>query len=144
MIFIATLVPDNERTLFLPTLVGNSFMKFERYVYNMASRVSPDYVGGLWKFMAVKCPEGESGYLYPSVQDPDFKFHVSGLPNYYEGDMSPQTFGLFLSLTAMNHLIWDMHESSKAGTDELIEKFYTLRDYAAESPEAPEIFAAID
>ena len=119
---------------FLPRLFGpRLFLIGEHAVYGFMDQLSPsDYAGGLWDFYAL---EGEPLYLAPTSRP---RFHLSWDGNGYEGEVSADAAGIIATLFAFSHL------SFRHDAVELSEGFARLYAYAADHPEAREIFQAID
>ena len=119
---------------FLPRLFGpRLFLIGEHAVYGFMDQLSPvDYNGGLWEFYEL---EGEPLYLAPTSRS---RFHLSWDGNCYEGEVSADAAGIIATLFAFSHL------SFRHDAVELSEGFARLYAYAAEHPQAREIFQAID
>ena len=119
---------------FLPRLFGpRLFLIGEHAVFGFMEQLSPaDYNGGLWDFYEI---EGEPLYLAPTSRP---RFHLSWDGNGYGGEVSADAAGIIATLFAFSHL------SFRHDAVELSEGFTRLYAYAAEHPEAREIFQAID
>lgn len=132
----ATLVSDEDRPNFLPSRLGQYFLKFEAHLYDLASSQS-NYNGGYWEFYTL---DNGGWYLAPK--------HATGFdvqcPNYHRGHMSADAFGVAFSLLAINHLLWYAHEKDPECAKQLHTAFYALRDFAADHKEGAEIFGVID
>ena len=131
------ITPVTHRTNFTPTLFGKRlFMAGENMVYNIARSMCNEYTGGYWEYVANK--DQTVMFMYPKT---DEKFEVKA-QNYYQGTLSAEAFGIVCTLYALNHLMFT--PMPEPMLENLVEKFYALRDYAAEHEEAEEIFGAID
>lgn len=129
----ATLVPEDRRQNFLPTLFSLRWLlRGENAVYDFMGALSPDYGGGCWQFFEL---DGQPLYMAPERTG---LMRIQWEGNGYEGEVSPEAAGIIATLFALSHL--SMH----FGSDHLAEGFHRLRDYVSEHPEAAEIFAAID
>lgn len=129
----ATLVPEDRRLNFLPTLFGLSWLIVaENTLYSLMDRLSPDYGGGSWNFYEL---DGKPLYLAPDSQS---RFRMSWPDNGYQGEVSADAAGIIATLFALSHL------SFRFMDDRFSEGFARLYDYAARHPEASEIFEAID
>lgn len=129
--------PVTNRTNFTPTLFGKRlFMAGENLVYTIATDMCKDYTGGYWEY--VSNATKTVMYMHPKTDD---KFTVSA-QNYYQGTMGAEAFGIVCTLYALNHLMFP--PLPEPVLENLVEKFYALRDFAATHEEADEIFAAID
>lgn len=129
----ASLVPDQRRGTFLPTLFGRRhFFMGETLLYNFLQTLSPDYSGGYWQFFEAG---GRPLYLAPTARE---RFHICCQTNGYEGEVSADAAGIIACLFTLSHL------SFEAEDDHIAEAFHRLRDHALDHPEAPDIFGAID
>lgn len=130
----ATLVPEERRMDFLPRLFGRRLLIIgEHTVFSLMERLSPaDYGGGLWDFYELA---GEPLYMAPTSKP---RFRLSWEGNGYEGEVSAGAAGIIATLFAFSHL------SFRHGDDALADGFARLHAYAADHPEASDIFQAID
>lgn len=130
----ATLVPEAERLAFLPEhLFGVRFMlRGEQLVYRWMSTLCPSYSGGFWNYVRLS-----NGGAYMAL-DQQGQIRVTVDTNGYEGEMSIEAASIVVNLFALCHL------SQHACDDTLTERYYALRDFAAEHAEHAVIFAAID
>lgn len=130
----ATLVPEDRRMAFLPRLFGPRLLLIgEHTVFSFMERLSPtDYGGGLWDFYDLK---GQPLYLAPTSRP---RMHLSWDGNGYDGEVSADAAGIIATLFAFSHLSFRYDDA------ELAEGFARLYSYAADHPEAREIFGAID
>jgi len=130
--------PVTTRTHFTPTLFGaRLFMAGENLVYNVATEMSENYKGGYWEYVSNTAQTVM--FMYPQVVEGTLKVRAQ---NYYQGTMGAEAFGIVCTLYALNRLMFS--EMPEPMLENLVEKFYALRDYAATHKEAEEIFAAID
>lgn len=130
----ATLVPDEQRQNFLPGLFGlNRLIISENMVYAFMEQLSPlDYGGGYWTFHEL---DGKPLFLAPTSKP---RFRISWEGNGYEGEVSAEAAGIIATMFALSHL------SFRFDDDRFGEAYLRLYEYAADHPEAPEIFQAID
>ncbi|HQU70406.1 MAG TPA: antirestriction protein [Albidovulum sp.] len=130
----ATLVPEDRRQDFLPELFGlNRLIVAENFLYALMDQLSPlDYGGGYWAFHEL---DGKPLFLAPTSK-PRFRLRWEG--NGYEGEVSAETAGIIATMFALSHL------SIRFGDDRFSEAFLRLYEFAADHPEAGEIFQAID
>jgi hypothetical protein len=138
----ATVVADNQRTDFLPSMFGANpfyFINGEVALFNSADMICEDYGGGSWTFY--KADNG-AHFASPSGSD-SWRVSVSG--NGYEGEVSTEAFGVIVSMFALNLMAEraSARGDSKA-TDFLCDRYYELRSFAIDHPEQPAIFRAID
>lgn len=128
---VARLVPDSDRMAFLPKAFGTRLMlRGEISVYNWLDRLSSEYSGGYWHYYEI--PNGF--YMAPADYE---KLHLAWPMNYFER-MSADAAGIVATLFALCELCGHFP------SDDLIDKYHALRDFAGEHAEARAIFAAID
>ena len=130
----ATLVPEDRRMAFLPRLFGHRLLIIgEHTVFSFMERLSPeDYGGGIWDFYELA---GTPLYLAPTSKP---RLHLCCDGNGYEGEVSADAAGIIATLFAFSHL------SFRYDAPELSDGFARLYAYAADHPEARDIFQAID
>lgn len=130
----ATIVPEEGRQEFLPTLFGHSLLIVaENAVYSFMDRLSPlDYGGGFWDFYE---HEGKPLFLAPQSTS---RFRITGEITGFQGEVSAEAARIIATLFAFSHL------SFQYQSDDLSEGYGRLYAYSAEHPEAAEIFQAID
>ncbi len=129
-----TIVPESERLSIVDGLFSMSYMlKLEPAVFSIAEALAESYTGGYWEFHNLS---NGAFYMAPCH---DTEFTVS-CENGFEGKLSPDAFGITVSLYAFSELSF--------GGDRLAQtcakQFHLLREYAAEHPEASAIYRAID
>lgn len=131
---LATLVAEQRREGFLPVLFGRQHLIVaENTLYNLMTWLSPrDYGGGFWDFYEY---EGTPLYLAPTSRQ---RYRIACDTNGYEGRVSADAAGMIATLFTFSHL------SFKYQSDLLAERFQRLYAFAADHPEASEIFQAID
>ncbi|RST86548.1 antirestriction protein [Aquibium carbonis] len=134
IIHTASLVPDERREDFLPTLFGLPLLIVaENTVYSLMERLSPhDYGGGFWDFYEYR---GRPLFLAPTSKP---RFRIICETNDYEGEVSAEAAGIIATLFAFSHL------SFRFNSDLLAQGYGRLHSYCAGHPEASEIFQAID
>lgn len=130
----ATIVPEERRQEFLPTLFGRSLLIVaENAVYSLMERLSPlDYGGGVWDFYE---HEGKPLFLAPQSKS---RFRITGEITGFQGEVSAEAAGIIATLFAFSHL------SFQYQSEHLSEGYGRLYAYSADHPEAAEIFQAID
>jgi len=126
-------VPDSQRTCFLPKHFGTRFMlRGEALVYAWMDRLSDDYRGGFWNFLALS---NGGFFLAPARSTP---MRVTS-ENGFDGMMSAEAAGIVATLYALCQL------ANQTCEDDLIEKYHALRDFAlSQHAEAACIAQAID
>lgn len=129
-----TPVAAGDRLDILPKYLGRHFLEGEILIYTNLDIFCAAYKGAYWQMYELS---NGAFYMAPDFGAADL-VHISVASNYYEGDMSPDAAGIVACLYAFNML------ANKHQTDELIELFHALRDYAGEHPEGAAIFGAID
>jgi len=133
----ASLVAEDNRLDFLPTsFTPRLMMHGEALVYAWMDRLSEDYKGGYWHFYTLS---NGGFYLAPALES-HMRVAVAG--NWFEGELSADAAGIVATLFALCQLAADA-QGTDAG-DLLIDRYYFLRDFAAEHAEGPAIFRAID
>ena len=130
----ASIVPDERRLEFLPTLFGRSLLLIgENTVYSLMERLSPlDYGGGFWGFYEL---EGRPLFLAPRSKT---RFRITGDITGFQGEVSAEAAGIIATLFAFSQL------SFQYQSEHLSEGYDRLYTYSADHPEASEIFQAID
>ncbi len=127
-------VPDELRLDVTAELFGVNFpLKFEPFVYGMASQLSADYDGGYWHFYSLTT----SGfYMAPSSDTP---YRVS-CENGFEGSISAEAFGIVCCMYAYSHLSFGDGEFAET----CAEQYHLLREFMFEHAEVASILRAID
>lgn len=130
----ATIVPEENRLRFLPALFGHSLIIIaENAVYGLMQRLSPlDYGGGFWGFYE---HEGVPLFLAPKSKS---RFRITGDITCFQGEVSAEAAGIITTMFAHSHL------SFQYQSELLSEGYGRLYAYAADHPEASEIYQAID
>lgn len=133
-------VADNHRLAFLPKIFGpRAFIGGESLVYSLAKRLSESYNGGYRDFYSLS---GGSGYLAPTAPD---AFDVSLRSNGFEGRMGADTFGMVVTLFALNQLAFDAaHRGDDQSSEFFVDQYHKLRDYALDQSEGALVARAID
>ncbi len=130
----ATLVPEDRREMFLPTLFGLPLLIVaENAVYSLMDRLSPqDYGGGFWNFYEI---DGQPLFLAPTSKP---RFRIESEITEYRGEVSAEAAGIIATLFAFSHL------SFRFESDFLAQGYERLYGYLDRHPEASAIFQAID
>jgi hypothetical protein len=127
-------IPEERRAAYARKVFGNSFpFLVESTVYSVASRLSPDYKGGMWLFNGL-CPSGF--FMNPDTDD---HFRVVS-PNGFDGVMSSEAMGLTACLFSYSHLSFGRGRLAEVCSDQ----FHQVRRFAIQHPEADLILAACD
>lgn len=129
-------VPDNNRIKFLPKHVGLFMTRFETSIYNWMSRLDNEYNGGYWEFYELD----NGGFFLAPSEDRDYKLCSI---NHNEEVVSNITAGIVVTLFALNALMV-IENISDSMQSQLVDKYYALKDFAADCDEAKEIFSLID
>lgn len=136
-LIVATLVDEENRMDFLPTVFGPRFMlRGETLVYSWMGKLCSGYAGAYWNFF--KLSNG-GFYLAPAKEN---KLAVSISSNSFEGEFSADAAGILATLFALDQLAKEQ-QGSHLG-DLLADRYRHLRNFAKTHPEAIEIFRAID
>lgn len=130
----ATIVPELQRSTFLPRLFGKPhFFMGEAQLFDIMRQLSPaDYHGGLWEFYE---RAGEPLYLAPKSNE---HFRISWPGNGYEGEVSADAAGIIATLFTLSELAIT-HQDGLLG-----DAFHRLFEFARCHSEATEILSAID
>ncbi|RVT74289.1 antirestriction protein [Agrobacterium sp. CNPSo 2736] len=130
----ASIVSDDRRLEFLPTLFGRSLRIIgENAVYSLMEQLSPlDYRGGFWNFYE---HEGKPLFLAPRTKT---RFRITGEITGFVGEVSAEAAGIIATLFAFSHLSFQYQSA------QLSEGYARLYAYSADHTEAAEIFQAID
>lgn len=135
---IRTAVPENKRQYFLPPAVGAKYMlAFEFYVYELAAQQIKDYTSGLLEFYNLS---NGGWYMAPEIEGPV----QMDCPNLFSGTLSADAAGIALTIIAINHLMWSVHETDPERGKKLHDAWSALREYAWTHEEAAEIYGVID
>lgn len=126
------LISDNQRYAFLPKHLNKGYLSFEPMVYRTMGTICNTYHGGYWDFYELS---NHGFYIAPQADEP---FHIFIHGNGYEGSVSCDAAGIIATTYALNNLAW------RAESDEIIDKYYALLDFARQHHEFKQIFAAID
>lgn len=121
-----------DRSNFLPNHAGPQFLRYEMLTFDIMGKVCAEYHGGMWDFF-----ELSNGGFY-MAPDSEKRFRLVWEDNWFDGEMSADAAGIGVSLMAQSWL------SGATNSESLAEKFYQLRDYAADHAEASAIFGFID
>lgn len=125
-------VPKEQAGNFLYQRLGRACLRGESLIFDWARNLSSDYHGGQWLFFSLS-----NGGFY-AVPDRDDQMTVVVSTNGYEGTMSPDAFGLTVTLFALCQL------AELTQSDQIIEHFHAVRAFAMNHEEQRKIFRAID
>lgn len=128
----AKLVSESKRLSILPKYTGKNFGSVEASIFDAMREYCSDYQGGYWYMYELS---NGAFYMAPGR---DEMLPISCAGNFYDGSMTADAAGLVASLVGINRVVW------KTESQQLINLFYALRDFALEHKEAEEIFKAID
>ena len=96
------------------------------------------YCGGTWDFYKLS----NGGFYMAPNMDEAFYIEVSG--NGYEGKMSADTFGVFISMFVFSNMSFPNQYFSPRQREQLGQLYHLLRDFACEHVDAAQIFRACD
>lgn len=137
-VITATLVDEPRRLNFLPSLfTPRYFIRGEGVAFYLMDLMCKAYTGGLWEFYELS---NGSGYMVSSMERATLTVEGNG----FNDEMSGDAAGVVITLFALNYLIDVAHSKNEAESEELIERYYGLRDFAIQHAECDLIFAAID
>lgn len=126
------IVPEAARLSMLPRYFGRYMLAVESAIYDALGELCESYQGGFWNYYTVS---NDSFFMAP-VGASSFKLVCAG--NWFEGELSAEATGIVASLIGINRACWQYRDQ------QLIDRFYALREYALIHPEASQIMAAID
>ncbi|EFE53414.1 antirestriction protein [Providencia rettgeri] len=132
---ISTPASNRQRTHFWQTHFGNvkGFSTFEVVIFTTMGQFCEDYHGGYWEY----CTLSNGGaFIYPDLNQEELM--LFNPHNGNEAELSPEAAGIAVCL--MMYSLWSFQTES----DTLVDRFYQLRDYAAQHPERSAIFHLID
>ncbi len=134
-----SLVAEDNRLDFLPTFfTPRLMMRGEALIYAWMDRLSEDYKGGYWHFYTLS---NGGFYLAPALDSP-MRVAVAG--NWFESELSADAAGIVATFFALGQLASEVQESDSDAGDVLIDRYYFLRDFAANHAEGSAIIRAID
>lgn len=128
----ATRVSDFRRLSVLPHYFGQHMIAVESAIFDALREICKAYHGGHWEFYELS---NGSFFMAPSSSE---TFQVTCAGNWFQGELSAEATGIVASLLGINRALW------KYRTNQLNDRFYGLREYALNHPEARQIMAAID
>ena len=129
------LLTESERIQYPAQLFGTFFpFHIEPVIYNMANYIAAEYNGGYWEM----CRLNNGGfYMHPDSDTP----YTVVCDNYYQGELSPDAFGITACLYTYSYLSFsDNEELAQIGATQ----YHLLRAFALEHPEVGATLAAID
>ncbi|EKH6498986.1 antirestriction protein [Providencia rettgeri] len=134
-LIIATPVPSQQRTHFWQTHFGTvkGFATFEVVIFTTMGQFCEDYHGGYWEYCTLS---NDGAFIYPDLNQEELT--LFNQHNGNEANVSCEAAGIAVCL--MMYSLW----SFQTENDILVERFYQLRDYAAQHPERSAIFHLID
>lgn len=123
--------PEKRSAIFEKLFDGNA-MKAEYLVYSNMNHLCTSYNGAYW--LIYKLSNG--GFYMAPKTETKFKVNCFGFGDSVK--MSADGAGLVATLFAVNQLTFQLQH------DKIINLYHKIREFAAEHPEAAEIFRAID
>ncbi|EMJ7519634.1 antirestriction protein [Providencia rettgeri] len=132
---ISTPASNRQRTHFWQTHFGTvkGFSTFEVVIFTTMGQFCEDYHGGYWEY----CTLSNGGaFIYPDLNQEELT--LFNQHNGNEANVSCEAAGIAVCL--MMYSLWSFQTES----DILVDRFYQLRDYAAQHPERSAIFHLID
>lgn len=137
VIVTATLVPEEMRMEFLPKLIGDYPMAFERYVYQWMEKLTDGiYTGGLWDYFNLS---NGGGYICFRGSKP-FTMHSM---NGAVCECSNETASIVSNIFALSSLMQTM-DAKGLNCEVPSKRYFQLLDFAYGSPESAMIQALID
>ena len=137
VIITATLVPEEKRMEFLPKLIGDYPMAFERYVYQWMEKLTKGiYTGGLWEFYNLS---NGGGYISFCGSKPFTMYSMNGAVC----ECSNETASIVANIFALSSLMQSM-DAKGLNCEVPSKRYYQLLDFAYGTPESAMIQALID
>lgn len=129
------LLTESERIQYPAQLFGTFFpFHIEPVIYNMANYIAAEYNGGYWLMYRLN---NGGFYMHPDAKEP----YTVVCDNYYQGELSPDAFGITACLYTYSYLSFsDNEELAQIGATQ----YHLLRAFALEHDEAQAILTAID
>ena len=130
-----TLVPDEQRLDFWLNHFGDvkGWATFEVVIFTTMGQFCDNYHGGYWEYGMLS---NGGTFIYPDI-DMD-TLTLFNMHNGNEAIVSQEAAGIAVCLILYS--IWSFQTESEV----MCERFYQLRDYAAEHTESSAIFHLID
>lgn len=128
----ATLVNEKNRLSFLPKHAGIECIRFESMTYNIMENICENYTGAYWEFYEL---DNHGFYMAPQLTK---TMNIFVHSNGFEGILTNDAAGIVSTIYSLNHL------ACLSESEQIINRYYLLLDFAHEHKEAKEIFAAID
>jgi hypothetical protein len=123
------LVPEGERSGFLPSITQNHFMKLESAYLNVLDKCVPSYTGGYHDF--IEFPNGAKAAIFDITNVE--KVQVEGLGNHFSGTMTYRAASFCAFLIACNHLAHHLQQAGDQRSAQLlIDNYQKLMDVAYE------------
>lgn len=144
-------VQSNHRMAALPRAFGNAFLTAENTIYNVASKMSPDYNGGSWEFYRL---DNGGFFMAPEIENLAWE----NVDNYGRGFMTGEAYGLAVCLYAYSQLSGYYHNQAQQGrgpespagrqllamSERFASHYHAVRAFALDHSHAGEIFALLD
>ena len=129
-------VPNKDRLKFLPKHVGLFMTRLETSIYDWMVRLDKAYTGDYWEFYELD----NGGFFLAPSEDRDYKLCSI---NHNEEVVSNIAAGIVITMFALGSLMFmdNIHDNMQSP---LVDKYYALRDFAADWDEATKIFSLID
>ncbi|MEX9215712.1 antirestriction protein [Providencia rettgeri] len=128
-------VPLMQRSDFWPDYFKSieGWHTFEVVIFTTMRQFCDDYAGGYWEYCSLS---NGGAFIYPDLNRE--KLTLFNPHNGNEADVSCEAAGIAVCL--MMYSLWSFQIESEL----LVERFYQLRDYAAQHSERSAIFHLID
>lgn len=128
----SSLISQTRRMTALPRYFGRFMGVVEGAVFDALGELCKDYKGGSWEFYELS---NGGFFMAPTGAE---KYSLSCAGNWFDGELSAEATGIVASLVGINRACWSYKDQM------LIDRFYALREFALDHPEASLIMAAID
>ncbi|EDU57866.1 MULTISPECIES: antirestriction protein [Morganellaceae] len=131
----ADIIPLSARNDFWPTYFNGikGWQTFEVVIFTTMSQFCEDYHGGYWEYCSLS---NGGAFIYPNLNQETLT--LFNPHNGNKADVSCEAAGIAVCL--MMYSLWSFQTESAT----LVDRFYQLRDYAAQHQERSAIFHLID
>lgn len=123
-------VPENKRLEFFPALFmteSSWMLKGENCIYGCLQEWLEEYNGTFLEFY--QSTDGKFRFVVPMIKELNGIYNVQNPSNWFDGEMNSLQLGIACTLTAMNSVVWGMHEAGHhKESGALADSFYEHKD----------------
>lgn len=124
LIITAQRVEDDMRMDFLPKAFSAAYLQGERLVFSWLRELSDDYQGDYWHYYWL------SNGAFNMAPDIESKLRLVWANNFFGSEMSADAAGIVATFYGLNH------RTSISSNEMLVDRYYGLRAYTDQHPEA--------